>query len=387
MDLHTTDPGSDLCYVSDWPDDGAKREDNSARIRRHVEREGTLGLPGKDEEIKKDERMVERSLLPAIIRPRSVSLGENLLPGDEDRRKIEQRVRCHRVSRITKHPCTASFINRNVQTKASSLRQQIWMGIPIRNTENGEPVVDNEFRREPLSWGISSLALASYNSKSEILLRSCTEKLRSLDYLERTTKELRKTKKKSRRKQNVNNTDEGKLREKDVQQNALRESKEKFTKKKRSRLKWQMAVNLSSNIKDSNTEKNSFLSVKADSLKLLTANASAKKERRQQKPENREKSHRCNIAATTERILVRNKISKIRTIQKLKSFATPALDSSNSEDGMNARGGGGDIGSRGNDSNNAGKLKNGKRRQKKKKHLTKPSTRNVPGNKKCASCS
>ncbi|XP_014604254.1 PREDICTED: uncharacterized protein LOC106786891 [Polistes canadensis] len=116
--------------------------------------------------MKKNERTTECSLFPSIIRPRSLSLGENLLLDDEHR-KIQQRMRCHRMSRKLKHhPSTAS-----VERKVSSFRQQIWMGIPIRNTENGMTVINNDFGRVPLSWGISSLALTSCNSKSEIFLR------------------------------------------------------------------------------------------------------------------------------------------------------------------------------------------------------------------------
>ncbi|KAF7406582.1 hypothetical protein HZH68_005951 [Vespula germanica] len=166
MDLHTTDPGSDLCYMTDWMDDDrSKTRGISARIQRHREGENILSLRGRYEgEIKKNEHTVECSLLPAIIRPRSLSLGEHLLP-DEDNRKIEQRVRCHRLSRILKHPCTPS-----VERKVSSFRQQIWMGIPIRNTENGMTVINNDFGRVPLSWGISSLALTNCNPNNEILL-------------------------------------------------------------------------------------------------------------------------------------------------------------------------------------------------------------------------
>ncbi|XP_043666701.1 cytosolic carboxypeptidase 2 isoform X1 [Vespula pensylvanica] len=354
MDLHTTDPGSDLCYMTDWMDDDrSKTRGISARIQRHREGENILSLRGRYEgEIKKNEHTVECSLLPAIIRPRSLSLGEHLLP-DEDNRKIEQRVRCHRLSRILKHPCTPS-----VERKVSAFRQQIWMGIPIRNTENGMTVINNDFGRVPLSWGISSLALTNCNSNNEILLRTCTEKLRTLDYFERTT-ELRKTKKKSRRKQNIIVSEEIRSRDKeDVRENIREDEKVKVTKKKRSRLKWEMAVNLSSTIKDNNNgtnNKNSFLSVKADSLKLFTTTTSAKKVRREEKLNTRVKTHKNDIVVATERIIARNKITKIRTIQQLKSFATPVSDSSNSEDGLN----------------NPSKLKNGKRKQKKKKQLKK----------------
>ncbi|XP_035741416.1 cytosolic carboxypeptidase 2-like [Vespa mandarinia] len=353
MDLHTTDPGSDLCYMTDWiDDDRSKTRGISARIHRH-KGENILDLRGGYEgKTKKDERTVECSLLPAIIRPRSLSLGEHLLP-DEDNRKIEQRVRCHRLSRVLKHPCTAS-----VERKVSSFRQQFWMGIPIRNTENGMTVINNDFGKVPLSWGISSLALTSCNRNNEILLRTCTEKLRTLDYFERTT-ELRKTKKKSRRKQNIIVNEQIRSRDKEVVQDDIRDDKKvKVTKKKRSRLKWEMAVNLSSNIKDNNNgtnNKNSFLSVKADSLKLFTTTTSAKKERREEKLDTRVKNNKNDIVVATERIIARNKINKIRTIQQLKSLTAPVSDSSNSEDSLN----------------NPSKLKNGKRKQKKKKQLKK----------------
>ncbi|KAI4492979.1 hypothetical protein M0802_009816 [Mischocyttarus mexicanus] len=353
MDLHTTDPGSDLCYMTDWIDD-----DRSKATERN------------EEEMKKNERRTECSLFPSIIRPRSLSLGENLLL-DDDHRKIQQRVRCHRLSRKLKHhPSTTS-----VERKVSSFRQQIWMGIPIRNTENGMTVINNDFGKVPLSWGISSLALTSCNSKSEIFLRSNTEKLKSLNHLEKTS-EKRKSKKKSRRKQNILMNEQTTISKykKDIVDNNRQDEKVKVMKNERSRLKWEMAVNLNSTIKDNNNggNKSSLLSIKADPLKLFTSNKPAKKERRQQKLETRVKSHHQNVA-TTERIIVKNKITNIRTIQQLKSFTTPASDSSNSEECLN----------------NVNKLKNVKGKQKKKKQMKKtkiPNSLNTRtgGNKKRA---
>ncbi|XP_015174933.1 PREDICTED: uncharacterized protein LOC107065599 [Polistes dominula] len=239
--------------------------------------------------------------------------------------------------KLKHHPSTASL-----ERKVSSFRQQIWMGIPIRNTENGMTVINNDFGKVPLSWGISSLALTSCNSKSEIFLRSINEQTIS-------------------------------KYKKDVGDNNSKDEKVKETKKERSRLKWEMTVNLNSTIKDNNgNNKNSFLSIKADSLKLFTSNTPTKKERRQQKLETQIKSHHQNVA-TTERIIARNKITKIRTIQQLKSFAIPVSDSSNSEECLN----------------NMNKLKNGNGKQKKKKQLKK--TKIIPnsistrtGNKKRA---
>lgn len=72
----------------------------SARIHRHREGENRYesSRDKYEGETRRDERTVECTLLPAIIRPRSLSLGEHLLP-EVHNRKIEQRVRCHRLSR------------------------------------------------------------------------------------------------------------------------------------------------------------------------------------------------------------------------------------------------------------------------------------------------
>lgn len=61
-------------------------------------------------------------------------------------------------------------LSQDIQIKVSSLRQQIWMGV----TENIEKNIAHPFVREPLSWGISNMALRQDKTDSEALLKYAT---------------------------------------------------------------------------------------------------------------------------------------------------------------------------------------------------------------------
>lgn len=63
-----------------------------------------------------------------------------------------------------RHRSPVALRSQDIQIKLSSLRQQIWMGV----TENIER---NPFVREPLSWGISNMALKQDKTDSEALLK------------------------------------------------------------------------------------------------------------------------------------------------------------------------------------------------------------------------
>lgn len=124
MDLPTTDPGSDLCDLTDSADEGFIRSEEKEYegiylhkcliiieininvcicmhagftvgwkgIREHHEE--IIELP-EQETIEKEKRQ-KKLILPEIVRPRSVSFGE-LLPR-KDHRKTRQRPRCLRYN-------------------------------------------------------------------------------------------------------------------------------------------------------------------------------------------------------------------------------------------------------------------------------------------------
>lgn len=69
--------------------------------------------------------------------------------------------------RTLRHRSPVALRSQDIQIKLSSLRQQIWMGV----TENIEKNIALPFVREPLSWGISNMALRQDKTDSEALLK------------------------------------------------------------------------------------------------------------------------------------------------------------------------------------------------------------------------
>lgn len=69
-----------------------------------------------------------------------------------------------------RHRSPVALRSQDIQIKVSSLQQQIWMGV----TENIEKNIAHPFVREPLSWGISNMALRQDKTDSEELLKYAT---------------------------------------------------------------------------------------------------------------------------------------------------------------------------------------------------------------------
>ncbi|OAD53068.1 Cytosolic carboxypeptidase NnaD, partial [Eufriesea mexicana] len=181
MDLPTTDPGSDLCDYIDSADEGLTRpERSSARIREHDKKEPIQFMEKETEEISNNDLV-----LPEIVRPRSMSLGENFSVNVEAP-KANKRSHCLRLVRTLRHRSPIPLKSRDLQIKLSSLRQQIWMGMPLNVAENIEKSIEHPLVKGPLSWGISNMALTQNKMDSDEILkyaRGCTKKLQFLEYI------------------------------------------------------------------------------------------------------------------------------------------------------------------------------------------------------------
>ncbi|XP_077280921.1 uncharacterized protein LOC143907805 [Temnothorax americanus] len=262
MDLPTTDPGSDLCDLTDSADEsfvGSEGREYDVAWRSTQEyREEIIELSER-ETTEKEERREETLILPEIVRPRSVSFGE-LLPR-KDHRKIRQQPRCLRTLR---NPSPVLPTSREVRIKLTSLRQQIWTGVSSTAAEGNDAkrLVD-AFAKTPLSWGVSRHALMHYPTDGEVTLKSQSKKTQSL--AEDTDKDdTRKARKKSRR-----NGSQLKA--------AARTDGRKSSRRKNARLDWQRAVNLNSRGNDARIARtSSLLTIEADSLKLLAASTTSK---------------------------------------------------------------------------------------------------------------
>ncbi|CAL1675295.1 unnamed protein product [Lasius platythorax] len=173
MDLPTTDPGSDLCDLTDSADENFVRSEGREydvvwRNTREY-REEIVELSER-ETVERDDRQQNQTLiLPEIVRPRSVSFGE-LLPCKDHRRTRQRRPRCLRTT--LKNPSPVSPTNREARIKLTSLRrQQIWTGIPstVENNDTGRLV--DAYVKTPLSWGVSRYALMHYPTDEEVTLK------------------------------------------------------------------------------------------------------------------------------------------------------------------------------------------------------------------------
>ncbi|KMQ95365.1 cytosolic carboxypeptidase 2-like protein [Lasius niger] len=277
MELPTTDPGSDLCDLTDSADENFVRSEGREydvvwrNTREH--REEIVELSER-ETVERDDRQQNKTLiLPEIVRPRSVSFGE-LLPRKDHQRTRQRRPRCLRTT--LKNPSPVSPTNREARIKLTSLRrQQIWTGIPstVENNDTGRLV--DAYVKTPLSWGVSRYALMHYPTDEEVTLKQ-SKKVQLLVYDE-DKDEVRKTRKKSRRKrQQVADQNASQLKV-----SARTDVGRKTSRKKNSKLDWQRAVNLNSRIKDARGAKisSSFLTIEADSLKLLAAASTAPPQR------------------------------------------------------------------------------------------------------------
>nr|XP_012234961.1 PREDICTED: cytosolic carboxypeptidase 2 [Linepithema humile]XP_012234962.1 PREDICTED: cytosolic carboxypeptidase 2 [Linepithema humile] len=291
MDLPTTDPGSDLCDLTDSADEGFIRSEEREyevewkSTREH--REEIIELSER-ETTEKEERQNKTLILPEIVRPRSVSFGE-LLPR-KDHRKTRQRPRCLRTLR---NPSPVSPTSQEARIKLTSLRRQIWMGVPPCAAEGSDAgrLVD-EFVKTPLSWGVSRHALMHYPTDREATLKPQSKKVQPLAYDE-DKEDARKTRKSRRKRQGVAEN-ASQLKE------AVRTDVPRSSKKKSSRIDWQRAVNFNSRVKDAKGSRTAFLTIEADSLKLLAASsATLKPPQRSRKLESRRKFRGIGTVATT----------------------------------------------------------------------------------------
>ncbi|XP_033338745.2 uncharacterized protein LOC117227533 [Megalopta genalis] len=351
MDLPTTDPGSDLCDPSDSADEGTSTR--PACLSGHAAARDT------DSSAKKTTR--DDLVLPEIARPCSVSLDERFVAKQEkqDKRKAKRRSPCLHLVRAPRHRSPVPLRNQDIQIKLSSLRQQIWMGVPPSEDQATGKRPNRSFVAGPLSWGVSSMALTRSRMDSDALLKSCTKRLESLGYMDDNGNERRRKHEKTARPREV-------VPEEEEQRRAV----ERKPRKKKSRLKWQKIVNLSSRLKETCYGKTSFLTIDADSLNLVTVEMPSKPQARQHRVESR-RMHRKNACATLSNATTTptiakpkpskpSKPSKPQTSQsrprmQLQPLIVPLCDSLSSD----------------NESMDSRRQKASKKKQKKKKPATK----------------
>ncbi|EZA59843.1 Cytosolic carboxypeptidase NnaD [Ooceraea biroi] len=300
MDLPTTDPGSDLCDLTDSADESFARSEGKMcevvwrNTREHREEIVELSEAGPIEEEKQQDKTL---ILPEIVRPRSVSFGE-LLPR-KDHRKTRQRQRCLR--RTLRNSSPVSPTSQEAKVKLTSLRQQIWMGVPSATQSND---AEHLVFKTPLSWGVSRHALMHYPTDGEVTLKSQSKKTQIVD--EGARDDARKTaRKKSRRKRQAGVAENAQLKE------TAGADARKSTKKRDPRMDWQrLATNPRSRIKDHAKEaRTSFLTIEADSLKLLE---SAKQPQRPRKLDSSRKKFRS-VGAVASMCVARTSDAKSRT--------------------------------------------------------------------------
>ncbi|XP_046145396.1 cytosolic carboxypeptidase 2-like [Osmia bicornis bicornis] len=326
MDLPTTDPGSDLCDLTDSADEGVTRtEDSSARTREDYK--------NRESESNEKDRVTDSLSLPEIVRPRSVSLDENLYVNKKES-KTNKRSHCLHLIRAFRHQTPVQFNNQDIQIKLSSLRQQIWMGVPLNVAENIEKRIDHSFAKAPLSWGVSNMASTRDKINNDVLLKSCRKKLQSLEYItiDDDTKNA-----------------EGKCKKEEIalsdaspEDEHQRPTSDRKSRKKKSRQKWQKIVNLNSKVEETNRRKTSFLTIKTDSLKLVTLEIPSKTQTRQHKIDTRRKHRKnpapCSISngGKTSNVTKSQIKSHTRGQVQLQPLIVPLCDSS-SDDSIDSR--------------------------------------------------
>lgn len=72
--------------------------------------------------------------------------------------------------RTIKNPSTVSPTNRDARIKLTSLRRQIWTGVPSGAEGDTGRLVD-AFVKTPLSWGVSRYAPMHYPTDEEVTLK------------------------------------------------------------------------------------------------------------------------------------------------------------------------------------------------------------------------
>ncbi|KOX78681.1 Cytosolic carboxypeptidase NnaD [Melipona quadrifasciata] len=280
MDLPTLDPGSDLCDYIDSADEGLPGPERfSERIQKNCKEEVIRFMNKETEEITSD-----GLILPEIVRSHSMSLNVNEnFSVDKEESKANRRSHCLRLVRSLRHRSPVPLKSQDIQIKLSSLRQQIWMGVPLDATENIDKSIEHPIVKGPLSWGISNMALTRDKINNKILLKS-TKKLQFLKYIdkENNTKEAQN---KYKRKDTI--------RSKENNLGAEPQDTERKPKKKKSPSKWQKIINLNSKVEELRHRKTSFLTIKADTLKLVTLEVPSKVQTQQHKIESRKHQKDC----------------------------------------------------------------------------------------------
>ncbi|XP_014207600.1 cytosolic carboxypeptidase 2 isoform X2 [Copidosoma floridanum] len=180
MDLPTTDPGSDFCDFTDSADEVC--------VRSAAESKGKSS----DEE---DRRKKSDPDLPVLVRPRSLSLGEDIISTDLGR-KSKRRYRRQRQPRTFYNLSPVIQKGQDVQMKLMSLRRQIWTGVGTYDDKNEDCFEMALVNNCPLSRGISKMAI-EYQLDSKAFLESCSRKLEEISW---NRSDVKKSKKKSQKK-------------------------------------------------------------------------------------------------------------------------------------------------------------------------------------------
>ncbi|XP_033217220.1 cytosolic carboxypeptidase 2-like isoform X2 [Belonocnema kinseyi] len=301
MDLPTTDPGSDLCDHTDSDENYLQ----SLTLRSAKEKEFRDNCKDLKEQsiFSGNEEPQENELfsLPTLARPRSLSLGEELITKEtfEERRYFS---RFHPLPRNLRNLSPILPRVDDVPLKLTTLRQKIWTGVKFEKSAIS-------LRKSPLSWGISNMA-RGYQTDSDALLKSCSKKLQALNYVRKpdAKKLKKKSPKKSARIINILPIED-----------PPEEESLKPLKKKRCRLKRQRALN--SNLNLPYIIPSLVPREKDDSMKLFGVPKTQKSQTK--KPEPRKKLRKGGSGGLTPGI-----VSKRKTKPIVDSFE----DSSSSED-------------------------------------------------------
>ncbi|XP_017888691.1 cytosolic carboxypeptidase 2-like [Ceratina calcarata] len=270
-------------------------------------------------------------VLPEIVRPRSMSL-ENL-NGEKEKSK-NPRSHCLRLVRTFGRRSPVPLRNQDIQIKLSSLRQQIWMGVPLNIAENVDKRIGYPFAKGPLSWGVPNAVPTQENAED-------------------VTRKFEKRCKRENETRSRDTSPEVGVRSKDA---------DRKSRKKKSPLKWQKIVNINSRMEETRRGRTSILTIKADSLKLVKLEIPTKAQLRQHKVESRRKSRKngANTVSNGGKTAGKSKTQSqsTRSQIQLQPLIVPMCDSSSSD----------------NDSGDSRRQKVSKKKQKKKKQAKKKTT-------------
>lgn len=259
------------------------------------------------------------------------------------------------------------------------------MNVEDDSDRTTEKTIDRPLSKGPISWGVSSMALAQKGMDSETLLRfaevysclieslhrratvgkisafrSCTKKLQSLEYVDTGDSKVSKRAHRCKR--------EKTMRAKEASLETEEETRDERKSRKKLRYKWQKVVNIGSKMKEACHRKTSFLTINADSLRLVTAvEIPSKSQARQRRVESRRKHRRSNASCSVSNV---DKISVVksqsRSRMQLQPLIIPLCDSFSSD----------------NDSTDPQRKRVSKKKQKKKQ--SKNRSTSVVGRKKRA---